>query len=45
MLPTPAPGKKLTSEHQREGDVGLGQQRLYVAPEELQGFALAPARI
>ena len=45
MLPAPVPGETLTSEHQREGDVGLGQQRLHVAPEELQGFALAPARI
>lgn len=38
-------GETLTSERQREGDIGLGQQGLHVAPEELQGFALAPARI
>lgn len=35
----------LTSERQFEGDFGLGQQGLHMAPEELQGFALAPARV
>lgn len=35
----------LTSKHQREGDFGLGQQRLHAALEELQGLAFATARV
>lgn len=38
-------GEALTGEHQREGNVGLDQQGLHVAPEELQALAFAPARI
>ena len=41
----PPLGEALTSEHQREGDAGLGQQGLHVAPEELQRLALASARV
>lgn len=36
-------GEALTSEHECEGDIGLGQEGLYIASEEFQGFALAPA--
>lgn len=37
--------KALTSEHEPVGDISLGQQGLHVAPEELQGLALAATRI
>lgn len=42
---TAPPGKALTREQEPEGDVGLRQQGLHVAPEELQGLALAAARV
>lgn len=43
LPPPPTPRKGLTSEHKPEGDIGLGQQGLHVAPEELQGLAFAAA--
>lgn len=38
-------GEALTREYEREGDISLGQEGLHVAPEELQGLALAPTRV